>query len=323
MASNAVSFTGDDGLGFVGQETQSPTVTQLSLRYRISPVLADGVLFTPTAMEHKWALFHHGGEILFVRSWKRQVLVTATAHPSNGYVELTEARGEFPGSNSDPRFTSACIDFLVRTHALMLNFPAPLVSDPGDDRQSAALASFNCFGKMAMCATHHRFMSDPPERPLRSNSLFHIAIAKGDLDAAQVQLDRGVPVDLLTRGGLSAIHWAVIYWNPSTASWLLAHGLAIDTRSEEGATALMQAVQGDNIQSAQWLLDHGADANAADHRGFTSLHRAAEMGLESTVRLLLDHGARPDTIAQDYTPAALARGRGHDRIDRLLGGGGP
>jgi ankyrin repeat protein len=178
-----------------------------------------------------------------------------------------------------------------------------------------------CSRTSAVYATHHRFVSDPPEQPLRSHSLFHIAVAKGDLDAAQVQLDRGVPVDLLAGDGLSAMHWALASRNLTTTSWLLAHGLAIDTRSEEGATALMQAVQDDNVQGAQWLLNDGADANAADNRGFTSLHRAAEMGLESTVRLLLDHGARPDMIAQGHTAAALARGRGHDRIARLLGDG--
>ena len=321
MASNAVSFGGDDGLGFVGHETPSQTVTQLALRYRVSPMLADGVLFSPTAMEHKWALFHYGGTILFVRSWQRRVVVTTTAHQSSGYVELTEARGEFPGSDLDPRFISAYIDFLVRTHALLLDFPAPLETDPEDDGRGAALASFNHFGKMARYATHHRFTVDPPERPLRSHSLFHIAIAKGDLYAAQMQLARGVPVDLLAGDGLSAIHWALASRNHTASSWLLDHGLAIDTRSEEGATALMNAVQDDNAQGAQWLLNHGANANAADNRGFTSLHRAAEMGLETTVRLLLDHGARPDMIAQGHTPADLARGRGHDRIAGLIGSG--
>ncbi|HSX58940.1 MAG TPA: hypothetical protein VLF18_01955 [Tahibacter sp.] len=31
------------------------------------------VLFTPRAMEHKWALFIHGGTLIRVRGWLRQV----------------------------------------------------------------------------------------------------------------------------------------------------------------------------------------------------------------------------------------------------------
>jgi hypothetical protein len=320
-ASNAISFGGDDGLGFVGHQTPSHKRTRLSLRYRVTPMLADGVLFSPSQMEHKWALFHHAGQVLFVRSWQRQVLVTATTRPSNGYIELSEVRGEFTESDEDPAYTTACIDFLVRTHALGLAFPAPLLHDPGDDLRAAALTSMGLFGNMAMFATHHRFVEDPPKRPLRSHSLFHIAIAKGDLDAAEVQLDTGVPIDLLAGDGLSAMHWALASRNLSTFSWLLAHGLAIDTRSDEGATVLMNAVQDDNLDVVTWLLDHGADPNAADDRGFTSLHRAAEMGLEPIVRLLLEHRASIDPIAEGHTPLALAQGRGHDRIASLLNGG--
>ena len=63
-ASNAMSFGQDDGRSFIGQAPPSPRITEAFLRFPIDRLLADGVLFVPGAMEHKWALFHHRGEII-------------------------------------------------------------------------------------------------------------------------------------------------------------------------------------------------------------------------------------------------------------------
>lgn len=320
MAANAASYGGDDGLAFVGQEPPVVRTTPLSLRYRIDPVLADGALFLPTTMEQKWAVFIHGAELLFVRSWQRRVMVTAkTRSTDDGYVDVTEARGAFAQSDEgEPAFTSAAIDFIIRTHALSMTFPAPLVSDPGADPDSAALRCFSLFGNLALFATHHRFASDPPDQPLRSYSRFHIAVARGDLDGAQAQLDAGIPVNLLARDGRTAMHWALEARNLDTLPWLVSRGLPVDAPSDEGETPLMNAVQADNGRASAWLLEHGADPNAADRRGFTSLHRAAEIGLEPIVRLLLEKGARTDLVAQGYTALALAHSRQHDNIIALL-----
>jgi hypothetical protein len=46
-----------------------------TLRFPIDRMLADGVLFSPSAMEHKWAIFYHQRRILCVRSWLRWVHV--------------------------------------------------------------------------------------------------------------------------------------------------------------------------------------------------------------------------------------------------------
>lgn len=321
MAANAISYLGDDGLGFVGRQPAVVRTTPLSLRYPVDPVLADGQLFQPENQDHRWALYHHSSKLLFVRSWERRVAVTAETRPTgDGYVEVTEAQGAFAGAEEEPAFTAAAIDFIIRTHALGLAFPAPLLSDPGADLESAALACLSLFGNLALFATHHRFAADPPERPLRSASLFHIALARGDLNGAREQLDAGIPIDLLAGDGLTAMHWAAAGGNLDTLSWLVSHGVPIDARSTEGATALMHAVQDDKPGLAVWLLEHGADPNAHDQRGFTSLHRAAEIGLERMVRLLLVHGSRTDPIAQGYTALELAQRREHRNVVALLAG---
>src|SRR5580704_4025868 len=76
-ATNAISYQKDDGTGFAGVNPASNHSVPASLQYRIDGFLADGVLFAPTVMEHKWAIFFHSGRIIFVRLWLRQVFVTA------------------------------------------------------------------------------------------------------------------------------------------------------------------------------------------------------------------------------------------------------
>jgi hypothetical protein len=318
-ARNAVSFSADDGTGFVGQALPTPRTIPCGLTYKVDPVLADGVLFVPSAMEHKWALFYHLGTILFVRSWRRKVVLTADVVASAGQVELTQLNGAAMSPDEDPEFTRAAADFILRTHALEEIYPAPLPADPGEDLQSAALLAFSLFGNFAHYATHHRFTAIRPTRPLRTHSLLHIALARGDLAAAQNQLDRGLPIGLLTADGATTLHWALTSRNPEALGWVLARGLPIDARTEHGATALMNAVQENQLEVVRRLLASGADPDAADHHGFTSLHRAAEMGAADVVKLLLDAGAARDMkAAGGYTAAGLAEARGHLEIVAML-----
>ena len=88
-ASNALSFGQDDGTSFIGQEPPVGRSVEAGLRFPIDRVLADGVLFIPREMEHKWALFHHRGEIICVRSWLRQVQAVARVEAHGDHVVIT------------------------------------------------------------------------------------------------------------------------------------------------------------------------------------------------------------------------------------------
>jgi hypothetical protein len=169
MALNAMSYGNDTGLEFVGQSPPHERSVPLALRYRVDEPLADGVLFRPVAMEHKWAVFHHSGRVLFVRSWVRRVFVTATIRVEAGHAEITEAHGSFlDDDEEDPAFTEACVDFIIRTHALAVDHPAPLPFDPGADLETAGIWCFSAFGNLAAFATPHRFTWPVPDRPLRT-----------------------------------------------------------------------------------------------------------------------------------------------------------
>jgi hypothetical protein len=235
-------------------------------------------------------------------------------------VIVNEVRGAFVSEDEEPEFTVRVLDFLLRSHALDLVYPAPLPEGMESAPENAALWCMSVFGNRAHFATSSPLTWAPPEKPLRTHSLLHIAIARGDTSEVMRLLDAGVPVDLLARDGLAPLHWAVAREDTGMLGLLLERGSPIDVRSDKGATALMNAVQSRNGEKVAFLLDRGADPNCADERGFTALHRAAERGERDIVRLLLDAGASAHSEAQGYTPRSLAASRGEKEIVDLLDG---
>jgi len=317
-ATNAISYGQDDGTGFIGQEPPVTRSFETNLRFPIDRLLAEGVLFIPSEMEHKWALFYHRGEIICVRSWLRQVQAIARVNAFHDHIEVTAIRGTFVADDDTSEFTVLVLDYLLRSHALDRVYPAPLPLGKEDEPQVAAVWCMSMFGNRALFATPHQVARRDPDKPLRTHSLLHIAVALGDAPRIEAELASGVPIDLLAGDGFAPLHWALTYNDPATMTLLLDRGSPVDVRSAEGATPLMNAVQDASLEHSAFLLDHGADVNACDSRGFTSLHRAAEMGHLEVVRMLLDRGASPNPEANGQTPQSLAEARGKADIVALL-----
>lgn len=317
-AENAVSYGRDDGISFTKQTPDVQREISADLSYRIDRILAPGALFIPGVMEHKWALYFHGGRILCIRSWVRKLVVSAQVECGDGLARVVSIQGSFTGDNEDDDFKVRTMDYLLRSHALGLLFPVPLPPDFDKDPKFAAMWCMNTFGKLALCATPHRIDAGIPERPLRTHSLLHISVARGDTRAVEEHLAAGIPVDLLAADGLAPLHWAFAQKDTSMAELLIRRGSPVDVRSAEGATPLMTEVQHGNRDKVSFLLERGADVNAVDLRGFSSLHRVAEFGNLELTRLLLERGARPDVNAQGHTPISLAEQRGHGQVAALL-----
>ncbi len=317
-ATNAVSYGQDDGTSFIGQRPPVTRVTEASLRFPIDRMLADGVLFIPREMEHKWALFYHLGKIICVRSWLRKVQAVAHVEQRDNSVEITQVIGTFGAEDEEQEFTLRILDYLLRSHALDTVYPAPLPTGMELDPNAAAMWCMSMFGNRVSFATPHRFVRPDPDRPLRTHSLLHIAVAQGNGVKVDQCIAAGIPIDLLAADGLAPLHWALASKDPTMLTLLLNRGSPVDVRSAEGATPLMNAVQSGSIEKVTFLIDHGANVNARDQRGFTALHRSAEMGQLAMTQLLLDRGAIPNLAAQGHTPRSFAESHNREDIIAIL-----
>jgi len=165
-AANAISFDRDDGSAFAADEPASPRLIGALMRFRVNGPLADGALFRPREMEHKWAIFHRQQRILFVRSWTRKLHAIAELTPHEEYVEITRIRGVFTDPEESPLFTTMALDFLLRSHALGMVYPAPLPEGLEETPLEAAISCFQMFGNLGLCATHEIIPLNMPEQAL-------------------------------------------------------------------------------------------------------------------------------------------------------------
>ncbi|HET9166475.1 MAG TPA: hypothetical protein VFP11_10785 [Candidatus Angelobacter sp.] len=165
-AANAISFGRDDGSAFAADEPASPRVIGALMRFRVNAPLPDGALFRPRQMEHKWAIFHRQQRILFVRSWTRKLHAIAELSSGEGYVEVNRIRGVVTDTEESPLFTTMALDYLVRSHALGMVYPAPLPEGMEKTPLEAAMWCFQMFGNLALCATHAIIPIHMPEGSL-------------------------------------------------------------------------------------------------------------------------------------------------------------
>jgi hypothetical protein len=170
LAENAVSFGSDDGRSFVADKPSVSRTLPIGLRFRADPALADGALFRPSKMEHKWAIFLRDDKLFFVRSWTRILNAVATVWRAGDILEITSVQGAFEGEHESPTMTPAVLDFLIRSHVMGLAHPAPLARDPSSDLRGAALWCFAMFGNLAAFATHLRWNPPMPEDALVTNA---------------------------------------------------------------------------------------------------------------------------------------------------------
>ena len=332
-AANALSFGSDDGTGFIGRPPIVDRAVEADLHFSIERILVDGVLFAPRRMEEKWALFYHRQRIICVRSWTRQVWAIAAVEPHDGYVRIGSIRGVLTGPDEEPEMTARVLEYLLISHALETVFPAPLPRGGGARSAASRIDGSVCqtaelgamaamcmsaYGRRAHFATAEGVERPSLDRPLRTDSLLHIAAARGDIAAVDSLLSSGLPVDLRSRSGTAPLHWAAAAGTREVIDHLLAQAASVDVLSEAGSTPMMTAVQAGDAVSACLLLDRGADIDACDRRGYTALHRAAERGQLATARLLLERGADPNVRAEGRTALGVAEACGAADVAALL-----
>jgi len=102
------------------------------------------------------------------------------------------------------------------------------------------------------------------------------------------------------------------------AKALVSKGIPIDVKTEDGTTALIVAFGENRVGVAKYLLSLGANPNAKNNKGMFPLFGAAYTGNEVAVRLLLQNGADPSQRFQNADAATWAERQGHTAIANLI-----
>lgn len=127
-------------------------------------------------------------------------------------------------------------------------------------------------------------------------------------------------VDSFSADGYTPLHLAAFFGNDDCAQALLERGAPVDaiSRNEMALRPLHSAAAGGHVAVAAMLLDRGAEVDARQHGGWTALHAAAQHGDTELCELLLRHGADPGLRNEGGTVAAELVPRDNGELAELL-----
>ena len=138
------------------------------------------------------------------------------------------------------------------------------------------------------------------------------AAAKGNLELAQLLVDKEVDVNQATADGRTPLWIAAQKGHLAVVEYLQKAGANIETPDKEGKTPLMIAAKHGHLAVVECLQKAGASLEATDKEGKTPLHLAAQEGHLAVVEYLQEAGANIETPDKyGWTPLMIAKQ--HDR----------
>ncbi len=116
------------------------------------------------------------------------------------------------------------------------------------------------------------------------------AALNGQTAAVNKLLEKDAAVDLVDKGGYSAMMLAASNNFSNIVEILLQHGADVNrVETSNGWTALIWAAKQGHDATVQTLLKHHADPSIKDYSGSTALDYARQNKLQSTLKLLKLH----------------------------------
>lgn len=106
-------------------------------------------------------------------------------------------------------------------------------------------------------------------------------------------IEGGGDLKIVSSKGYPLLQWAAWMGEIEVAQMLLDRGMDVDIASDSGRTPLMMASWAGQPEAVAFLLGKGADAMRTDGKEFTALHYWAMSGHPETLTLLLDAGSDP------------------------------
>ena len=142
------------------------------------------------------------------------------------------------------------------------------------------------------------------------------AVMNRNAVALQALLSDGTDVDEPQLDGSTALHWAALNDDVTSAGLLIEAGADPLVTNRTGATPMRLAAINGSAAMIGLLLDAGVDPNAPlTEDGDTALMMAARTGIADPIRLLLDRGADIDAVESWGGTTALIWAIGEHQSD--------
>jgi ankyrin repeat protein len=141
-------------------------------------------------------------------------------------------------------------------------------------------------------------------------NVLHIAVAKGDYDAAVNFLKNNLlSINTPDQYGRTPLHRAIRPGSKQLkiVQLLVENGVNLNPQDREGRTPMHRAAFYNSLEIANLLLENKADVNLEDLMGITPIHLAISEGHLEITKLFLAHGANihaPDNFGT--TPFQLS-----------------
>lgn len=141
----------------------------------------------------------------------------------------------------------------------------------------------------------------------------HTLAASGEFYLLNAMLKHNIDINAQDKGGLTAIHKAILGKKQAIFNFLLRESINPFIRDKVGATLLHYAVYAASSQMIKILLLYNVDINLQDNDGWTPLHLAVQSRRTDIVKLLLIKRADKTLTNRDgLTPLDLCLYSGRD-----------
>ena len=138
-------------------------------------------------------------------------------------------------------------------------------------------------------------MCDPNILDHKARTTLHQAVTNGDLEVADLLLDRGAQIDWGDHLDVTPLQVAVLRGNLSMVKKLVERGSLLNRFDSFGETALYEAAARDKPEICAYLADAGADLESKNHTGISAFFKAASTFNTKLMDVLSDRGADIDS----------------------------
>lgn len=112
-----------------------------------------------------------------------------------------------------------------------------------------------------------------------------------DMNYAQLQISKGIPVDTKNPWGSTPLHEATYNGKLPVAKYLIENGANVNQKGYNGNTPLLFAASEGYLAIVKYLIDQGADVNRVNRWQAIPIHYAAQAGHLEVVKYLVSKGS--------------------------------